>query len=117
MHFHRPLLEKDQVVVGKPLPFSIFTAEGKLLLAVGSIVPSERARQILLTNGTHRSTYPNNQHHTAAPDMDERPVLGPLPLLQKTYRARGSHRRFVLTLARDGTAEALRANVIGVHEN
>jgi len=47
-------MDPERIVVGKPLPFSIFTAEGKLLLAQGRVVESERLRDMLVRNG-HRS--------------------------------------------------------------
>src|SRR5690242_2571980 len=46
-------MDNDRIVVGKPLPFSIFTADGKLLLAQGRIVESERLRDMLVRNGHH----------------------------------------------------------------
>jgi hypothetical protein len=44
-------MDSDRIVVGKPLPFSIFTAEGKLLLAQGRMVESDRLRDMLIQNG------------------------------------------------------------------
>jgi hypothetical protein len=49
-----PLAEQDQIVVGKPLPFPIFTADGKLLLAAGRIVESDRLRGMLIASGHMR---------------------------------------------------------------
>jgi hypothetical protein len=46
-----PLAQQDQIVVGKPLPFSVFTADGKLLLAAGRVVESDRQRGMLITSG------------------------------------------------------------------
>src|SRR5690349_7883720 len=47
--------ERDRIEVGKPLPFSVFTAEGKLLLAAGQVVASERLRELLLKTGQSRA--------------------------------------------------------------
>jgi hypothetical protein len=46
-------MDHDRIVVGKPLPFSIFTADGKLLLAQGRVVETERLRDMLVRNGHH----------------------------------------------------------------
>ena len=47
-------VDKERIVVGQPLPFSIFSAEGSLLLAKGHVVESGRALQVLLNNGACR---------------------------------------------------------------
>src|SRR5687768_12218205 len=49
-----PLAQQDEIVVGKPLPFPIFTADGKLLLAAGRVVESERLRGMLIASGHAR---------------------------------------------------------------
>ncbi len=49
-----PLTEKDRIQVGKPLPFSVFGADGKLLLAAGRVIESDRMREMLLRIGRYR---------------------------------------------------------------
>lgn len=44
-------VELGNIVVGEPLPFSVYSGERKLLLAKGQIVESERMRDMLLLNG------------------------------------------------------------------
>lgn len=44
-------VEIGSIVVGEPLPFSLYSGEHKLLLAKGQIVESERMRDMLLRNG------------------------------------------------------------------
>jgi hypothetical protein len=39
------------IVVGEPLPFSVFSADGKLLLAKGEVVESDRMYDMLVRNG------------------------------------------------------------------
>jgi hypothetical protein len=112
-----PLVEKDQIAVGKPLPFSIFSAEGNLLLAAGCVVENERARQILLNNGNRRGAFSDKgARHPALFDAAERPSVNPLSAFQSSYRRAGAAHRFPLSMARNETSEAFRTWVIGVHD-
>jgi len=119
MSLNAPLRETEQIVVGKALPFSIFSAEGKLLLAAGRVVRTENTRQILLKNGTHRGAFQGGDR--VSRDIYKAvvtPPVSPLGVLQKAYRTAGPSRRFALTMARDGTTtEAYRTHVIGVRDN
>jgi len=45
----------DAIIVGSPIPFSVYNADRKLLLAKGRIVESERMRDILLQQGKYQS--------------------------------------------------------------
>ena len=111
------LVDKDQIVVGRPLPFSVFSAEGNLLLAAGRVVESDRARQILLNNGARRSAF--NGIRTAShsgPDLPDRPRVSPLAAFQNSYRRANSTRGLPLSMARNETSEAFRTRVIGVHD-
>ena len=117
MRANLPLVEKDQIVVGKPLPFSIFSAEGNLLLAAGRIVESEHARQILLNNGAHRGAFIDRSGLSrAASDAADRPSVSPLSAFQNSYRRASATHRFPLSMARSETSEAFRTWVIGVHD-
>src|SRR6185369_6002244 len=112
-----PLVEKDQIVVGQPLPFSIFSADGKLLLAAGRIVESDHARQILLNHGTRGGARSdNNMPPRAAYDTAEHPTVCPLTTFQNSYRRGNATHRFPLSMARNETAEAFRTWVIGVYD-
>jgi len=112
-----PLVEKDQIVVGQPLPFSIFSADGKLLLAAGRIVESDHARQILLNHGTRGGARSdNNMPPRAAYDTAEHPTVCPLTTFQNSYRRGNASHRFPLSMARNDTAEAFRTWVIGVYD-
>jgi hypothetical protein len=112
-----PLVEKDQIVVGLPLPFSIFSAEGNLLLAAGRIVESEHARQILLNHGTRRGARTdNNMPPRAEYDATDHPTVSPLTTFQNSYRRGNATHRFSLSMARNETSEAFRTWVIGVYD-
>ena len=47
------LIDKRWVAIGKPLPFSIYDSEQKLLLAQGHVVESERSLERLQQQGTY----------------------------------------------------------------
>src|SRR5476649_2641550 len=48
-----PPEEKQKIVVGSPLPFSVFGAEGQLLLAEGAVVETDHTRRMLLLKGVY----------------------------------------------------------------
>jgi hypothetical protein len=111
------LRDKDQIVVGKPLPFSVFSADGNLLLAAGRLVESDHARRILLSNGAHRGATADSRNSPPQPDADppERSGVSPLIAFQDRYRRANPVRGFPLSMARNETSEAFRTQVIGVH--
>jgi hypothetical protein len=108
--------DKERVVVGQPLPFSIFSAEGSLLLAKGRVVESGRALQILLNNGACREGDAKNWAASVAEDdSTERLRVSPLIAFQSSYRNSNLARGFPISMARNDTSEAFRTHVIGVH--
>ena len=115
MNVKAPALEKEKIVVGRPLPFSVFGAEGQLLLAEGSVVESDRALQMLLRKGVYRDAV-SGEIIPAGPVGDPEQTTGdPLAGLQKNYGAASAGRRFALTVASDDSDEAYSTWVIGVH--
>jgi len=116
MRVKAPALEKDKIVVGSPLPFSVFGAEGQLLLAQGSVVESDRARQMLLRNGVYFDIV-SGAFVAAGPvsGCAEDTPADPLSGLQKDYGAASAGRRFALTVASDDSDESHSTWVIGVH--
>lgn len=109
--------DRERIVVGQPLPFSIFSAEGSLLLAAGRVVESGRARDVLLGNGSCRDpdkkTWATN---VADDDSTQRLRTSPLIAFQSDYRRSNPARGFPMSMARDETSEAFRTFVAGVHE-
>ena len=110
-----PLLEKDQIVVGKPLPFSIYSVDRKLLLAAGRIVETERSREMLVKNGIYRSNEDAELERDGY-SGDAQAVNTPLSLLRKDFGDVHSTHRFAITMAPNETHEAYNAFVLGVHE-
>jgi hypothetical protein len=110
-----PLVEKEQIAVGKPLPFSVFSGDSKLLLAKGQLVESERAREMLVKNGVFRSGAPS----PVQPPMEQfDKVVTPedvLAQLREDYGRGQNGQRFVVTMAPSETHEAYTAWVLGIH--
>src|SRR5215467_3254170 len=88
-------MDQDRIVVGKPLPFSIFTADGKLLLAQGRVVESERLREMLLRIGHHCDVTegPDWKDRAAGERKDEPDPIeeNPLEALFRDYDASGDN--------------------------
>ena len=108
--------DKERIVVGQPLPFSIFSSEGSLLLAAGRVVETGHARDILLSSGACREgdkkTWATN---VADDDSTERLRTSPLIAFQSDYRRANPARGLPISMARNGTSEAFRTFVAGVH--
>ena len=112
-----PLIEKDQIVVGKPLPFSVFSADGQLLLAAGRPVDSDRARQMLVNMGAYRSALLSDERSPSPERNEHAPHKpGPLIALQKDYGVSSLAKRFAVTMAPNETHEAYNAWVVGATE-
>ena len=109
-------VDRERIVVGRPLPFSIFSAEGSLLLAAGRVVESGYAREVLLNNGAQREREAKSwATNVADDDSTERLKINPLIAFQSGYRRSNAARGFPLSMARNDTSEAFRTHVVGVH--
>jgi hypothetical protein len=118
MQFRVSAQELERIVVGQPIPFSVFSADGKLLLAAGRIVETENIRQKLVTQATNGEG--DRSSKTVSRDDSEptmaRVILSPLAKLRQSYKATNTAPRLALTMARDETSEAFRTSVIGVRD-
>jgi Flagellar protein YcgR/PilZ domain len=112
-------MDHDRIVVGKPLPFSIFTAEGKLLLAQGRIVESERLRDMLVRNGHHSDVTEGSGKKSRGAgerDEEEEPVEeNPLDALHRDYDAGGDGQHLSISIAKSDTDKAFPVQLMGVH--
>jgi len=113
-------MDQDRIVVGKPLPFSIFTADGKLLLAQGRMVESERLRAMLLRNGHHsdvtdgpgkKSRSAGEREEEDAPPVEE----DPLDALHRSYDAGGDNQHLSISIAKSEADKAFPVQLMGVH--
>lgn len=104
-----PQAERAKILVGRPLPFSVFGAEGQLLLAEGTLIEDDYTRLLLLRDGVYRDT--------AEVPEPTRTDAGQAPLasLRKDYGAASAGRRFALSIATAESEESHTAWVLGVH--
>jgi hypothetical protein len=126
-----PLTEKDRIQVGKPLPFSIFSADGKLLLAAGRVVESDRLRDMLTRIGRYRGSMEldsagsggagglsrgkRDAREAAEEEAPPGPPPTPLERMRKEYDASGESRRLTLTMARSEADKAHVVQLLGAH--
>jgi len=102
--------DRKGIVVGRPLRFSIYTSDRKLLLAAGRIVPNEFVREGLIRSGVQCSDEVGAQ--TA--DVAAHRPTGPLGDLQEDYRHTSARTRVGFRMERDGIR--MSARVIGVSD-
>jgi hypothetical protein len=125
----RGTLDQSRIVVGKPLPFSIYTADGKLLLAEGRMVATERLRELLLrsghrteSNGGGSGSDSEEAARTRAAreeaEREEQQIAAratPLERLQKDYNANGDRRQLSISMAKSETDKPFPVQLMGVH--
>jgi hypothetical protein len=113
-------MDQDRIVVGRPLPFSIFTAEGKLLLAQGRMVDSDRLRDMLIRNGHHCDVTegPGKKARSAAErDKEEAPPPPeePLDVLFRDYHSGGDTQHLSISIAKGENDKPYAVQLMGVH--
>jgi hypothetical protein len=110
-------MDKSDIVVGKPLPFSVYGADKMLLLAKGQRVESERVRDALIRNGVLQNANPAGSGGAAkagaAAKEEERTKLSPLAVLRHDYQNLSSRSRFGLRMSRDDGGESYLCWVVG----
>lgn len=111
----RPLTPDDRkaIVVGRPLPFSIYANDNKLLLAAGRIVPNEFVREGLIRSGAF-SGEESGEFDTPTGSASQL-LSGPLADLQSDYKHTVARLQSGFRMEREGLA--LRTRVIGVSED
>ncbi len=112
-------MDPNRIVVGKPLPFSIFTADGKLLLAQGRVVESERLREMLVRNGHHCDVTDGagkKARGAGEREEEDEPVEdSPLDALHRDYEAGGDGQHLAISIAKGETDKAYPVQLMGVH--
>ena len=127
-----PLTEQDRIEVGKPLPFSIFSADGKLLLAAGRVVETQRLHDALTRNGRFRGSMgpgdtgsggggggssrgKRGPREAAQDEAPPGPPPTPLERMRKDYDANDEGQRLTISIARTETDKAHTVQLLGVH--
>jgi hypothetical protein len=108
--------ERDKIRVGSPLPFSVFGAEGQLLLAEGTIVESDHTRLRLLRNGVYCDAITESASDPGADAPAESGEQTPLSMLRRDYATINARRRLTLTVSAGDSEDAYTAWVVGVHD-
>lgn len=125
------LSEQNRIVTGQPLPFSVFSADGKLLLAAGRVVESDRLRDLLIRNGNFRSSLAGEDSpggggggggrgRSYEREPIEEPAgapVSPLELLHRDYDTNKDGHRLSISIARSDTDRAYTVQLLGVHGN
>lgn len=106
----------DRIIIGEPLPFDIFNADGTLLLAQGQIVESARMHELLMRNG-RRSDALGPQSDEAGRAAPDEPAASPLEQLCKDYDASRDNHKLSISMARSDKEKAFPVQLIGVHQH
>jgi PilZ domain/Flagellar protein YcgR len=116
---YKLLVDKHGISVGKALPFSIYDAQRKLLLAQGHMVESQRSLERLLRQGQYyRSGHSDSDARSAAEEWTGNGPINPLAALNRDYANIPHRSRCGVKIAPNETGESFLCWVIGVsHEN
>ena len=113
------LIDKRWLAIGKPLPFSIYDSEQKLLLAQGHVVESERSLERLQQQGTYYKVEagadPNEVVEEAA-EADPADPADALSALSRDYSNIPQRARCGIKIAPKETGESYLCWVIGVSQ-
>lgn len=111
-------INADNITTGNPLPFSVYNADRKLLLAKGRIVESERMRDILLEQGRYLSNSSALELAASETDsFDNSPVVeGPLEAFSREFHTSGNQSRIGVRVSRDDSGEGYPCWIVGADE-
>jgi hypothetical protein len=112
-------INTNRIVVGEPLPFSIYDGDRKLLLSEGRVVATDSIRDRLIRVGVFcSSSVPEIGAQTNEPPLEEEAVSDPLSVLNKEYADLLRRARLAVKIAPNETAEGYLCWVVGVsHRN
>jgi len=111
-----PVLDKNQIVVGRPLPFSIYAADDTLLLAEGQIVKSEGMRETLARTGVRISSRNGFKGTAQAVRPAEEGRFDPLTRFTNEHVKAAERWRPSLRMSRDDAGESFAVRVLAVTE-
>ena len=113
------LIDKRWMAIGKPLPFSIYDSQRKLLLAQGHVVESERSLERLQEQGTWykvESGADPNEVIEETVQADPADPVDPLSALNRDYSNIPQRARCGIKIAPKETGESYLCWVIGVSQ-
>jgi hypothetical protein len=109
-------LDASSIVVGQPLPFSVYSADRKLLLTKGRVVESERTREQLLRAGRFQSESSALELAPADDFRDEPLVEPPFERYIKEFHNVAGQSRIGVRLSREDSGEGYPCWVVGADE-
>jgi hypothetical protein len=110
---------QDGIVVGSPIPFSVYNADRKLLLAKGRIVDSERVRDILIQQGMYQANSSALElDETDVTDNDDtsQPCESPMEIFTREFHASTGQARVGVRVSREENGEGYPCWIIGADE-
>jgi hypothetical protein len=115
---HQSLTDHDNIVVGRPLPFSVYSADRKLLLAKGQLVESERTRDQLIRSGKFQSSGSALELGTVEESHVEeaRIIENPLDVFSRDFSSAVGNSRIGVRVSREDTGESFPCWVLGADE-
>lgn len=107
------LEDRKYLVVGRPIPFSVYSTDRTLLLAAGRMVPNEFVREGLLRSGVFRG----NEDGTSDTEAKDAPPPGSdsIAALQADYQH--THARAMVGFRMEHENQMLMTRVIGVSDD
>ncbi|MET0658780.1 MAG: flagellar brake protein [Steroidobacteraceae bacterium] len=117
----RSPLDKNAIVVGKPLPFSIYGADNMLLLAQGQLVKTEGMRNALLRGGAYcnradTGEFSGGSSGAAAREETPGEVATPLDKFMREHALALAKPRPNLRMSREDGSESYPTRIIGMHD-
>ncbi len=118
MTSHQILTECENILVGQPLPFSVYSADRKLLLAKGQIVESERVRGQLMRSGRFQSSGSSLElSDTEEYGPEEAPLVeSALQTYARDFQSAVGSSRIGVRVAREEAGESYSCWVLGADE-
>ena len=110
------LIDKRWMAIGKPLPFSIYDSQRKLLLAQGHVVESERSLERLHQQGTWYRVEVGADPNDVIEESVEADPIDPLSALSRDYSNIPQRARCGIKIAPKETGESYLCWVIGVSQ-
>jgi hypothetical protein len=112
-------INTNRIVVGEPLPFSIYDGDRKLLLSEGRVVATDSIRERLIRVGVYwSSAMAGSGPHVSEPPLEDEEEIDPLVVLNKEYADLLRRARLAVKIAPNETAEGYLCWVVGVsHRN
>jgi hypothetical protein len=109
---------QDGIVVGSPIPFSVYNAERKLLLAKGRIVESERMRDILIAQGKYQAN--SSALELSDAELDEQNGTAqsesPMEVFTREFHATSGQSRVGVRVSREDNGEGYPCWILGADE-